>query len=38
MDGSDYKDYVLTMLFVKYLSDFYPKFKSEVQFFEIFLK
>ena len=25
MDGSDYKDYVLTMLFVKYLSDFYKE-------------
>lgn len=25
MDGSDYKDYILTMLFVKYLSDFYKE-------------
>ena len=25
MAGSDYKDYVLTMLFVKYLSDFYKE-------------
>ena len=25
MDSSDYKDYILTMLFVKYLSDFYKE-------------
>lgn len=25
MDGSDYKDYILTMLFIKYLSDFYKE-------------
>ena len=25
MDGSNYKDYILTMLFVKYLSDFYKE-------------
>lgn len=29
MDGSDYKDYILTMLFVKYLSDFYKE-KCEI--------
>lgn len=25
MDGSDYKDYILTMLFIKYLSDFHKE-------------
>ena len=25
MDSSKYKDYILTMLFVKYLSDFYKE-------------
>ena len=25
MDSSQYKDYILTMLFVKYLSDFYKE-------------
>ncbi|MCG3701554.1 type I restriction-modification system subunit M [Aliarcobacter butzleri] len=31
MDGSDYKDYVLTMLFVKYLSDFYKEKLEQLQ-------
>ena len=31
MDGSDYKDYVLTMLFVKYLSDFYKEKLQQLQ-------
>lgn len=30
MDSSQYKDYVLTMLFVKYLSDFYREKKEEL--------
>ncbi|WP_330111677.1 type I restriction-modification system subunit M [Cetobacterium somerae] len=30
MDSSQYKDYVLTMLFVKYLSDFYREKKDEL--------
>lgn len=30
MDSSQYKDYVLTMLFVKYLSDFYKEKKEEL--------
>jgi type I restriction enzyme M protein len=30
MDGSEYKDYVLTMLFVKYLSDFYKEKLQEL--------
>ena len=31
MDSSEYKDYVLTMLFVKYLSDFYKEKLEELQ-------
>lgn len=31
MDSSQYKDYVLTMLFVKYLSDFYNEKVEELQ-------
>ncbi len=31
MDSSEYKDYVLTMLFVKYLSDFYSEKLEELQ-------
>ncbi|RUT49045.1 type I restriction-modification system subunit M [Campylobacter fetus] len=31
MDGSDYKDYILTMLFVKYLSDFYKEKLEQLQ-------
>jgi len=31
MDSSEYKDYVLTMLFVKYLSDFYKEKKEELK-------
>jgi type I restriction enzyme M protein len=31
MDSSDYKDYVLTMLFVKYLSDFYKEKLQELE-------
>ncbi len=30
MDSSQYKDYILTMLFVKYLSDFYREKKDEL--------
>lgn len=30
MDSSEYKDYVLTMLFVKYLSDFYKQIMEEL--------
>ena len=32
MDSSDYKDYILTMLFVKYLSDFYKEKKDRSPF------
>ena len=31
MDSNEYKDYVLTMLFVKYLSDFYKEKLEELQ-------
>jgi len=31
MDGSDYKDYVLTMLFLKYLTDFYKEKLEQLQ-------
>ena len=31
MDSSEYKEYVLTMLFVKYLSDFYNEKLSELK-------
>ena len=31
MDSSEYKDYVLTMLFVKYLSDFYKEKLQELE-------
>ena len=31
LDGSQYKDYVLTMLFVKYLSDFYREKLEQLQ-------
>lgn len=31
MDGSDYKDYVLTMLFVKYISDLYKEKLEQLQ-------
>ena len=30
MDSNEYKDYVLTMLFVKYLSDFYKEKLEEL--------
>ncbi|WP_275583447.1 type I restriction-modification system subunit M N-terminal domain-containing protein [Campylobacter sp. RM5004] len=31
MDGSDYKDYILTMLFIKYLSDTYTEKITELK-------
>ncbi|WP_332881517.1 type I restriction-modification system subunit M N-terminal domain-containing protein [Campylobacter pinnipediorum] len=31
MDSSQYRDYVLTMLFVKYLSDFYKEKLEELK-------
>lgn len=31
MDGSDYKDYILTMLFIKYLSDTYTEKTTELK-------
>jgi len=30
LDSSEYKDYILTMLFIKYLSDFYKEKKEEL--------
>ena len=31
MDSSKYKDYILTMLFVKYVSDFYKEKLEELK-------